>query len=224
MTLKELCRQNEKVLMACPLFAGISIADYPAALEFLQAKAVNLAKHELVQQLGEPFRHAAIVLKGRVEGSFLNENDAKIAVSRFGAGQFFGEALACVQPASSPIQIETLQDSCLLLLNITTIQEEKGQLTGIACRLALNLIQTLAWQNVYQNRKIRILSQKKLRDRIGIFLREMPRQPDGSVLVKQTNTSIAEFLGVNRSALSRELGLMQDEGVLRIEGKKYFLA
>ena len=46
-------------------------------------------------------RYAGIVLSGSIEGSFLNENDAKISVSRFGAGQLFGEALACLQPPHS---------------------------------------------------------------------------------------------------------------------------
>ena len=90
-------------------------------------------------------------------------------------------------------------------------------------KLAQNLIRGLAAQNVYQNRKVRILSQKKLRDRIGIFLGEMLRQPDGAIRVELTTTAMAEFLGVNRSALSRELGAMQDEGLLRIEERRYFL-
>lgn len=216
-------KKYEKVLMACPLLAGIPVQQYEEALTFLHARVVRLTKHEILQQLDEPFRYAGIVLAGSIEGSFLNENNAKIGINRFAAGQLYGEALGCVQPSHSPIQLEALQESVILLLDLAAMHQEKEVLSGSQYHLAMNLIHGLARQNIYQNRKVRILSQKKLRDRIGIFLGGMPHLEDGSVLVKMTTTAMAEFLGVNRSALSRELGLMQDEGLLRIEGRRFFL-
>ena len=220
---ENLCRTYEQVLASCPLLAGIPAAEYEKTLHFLCGKWQRLGKHEIFQRLDEPFRYAGIVVTGCIEGAFLNENDAKIAVSRFGAGEFFGEALGCVQPAHSPIQLEALEDSLVILVDLSILQRPQGESTAMTYQLAQNLIRGLAAQNVYQNRKVRILSQKKLRDRIGIFLGEMPRQPDGAIRVELTTTAMAEFLGVNRSALSRELGAMQDEGLLRIEGRRYFL-
>lgn len=216
-------KKYEKVLMACPLLAGIPTNQYEDALTFLQAKVVHLAKHEILQQLDAPFRYAGIVLSGSIEGSFINENDAKISINRFDAGKLYGEALGCVQPPHSPIQLEALQNSLVLLVNLSAMHQEKESLSGFQYHLAMNLIHGLAHQNIYQNYKVRILSQKKLRDRIGIFLHGQPRGKDGSILVKLTVTAMAEFLGANRSALSRELGLMQDEGLLRIEGRRFFL-
>jgi CRP-like cAMP-binding protein len=217
-------QQYQKIFQVCPLFRGLKTEQIPEALAFFHARQARLARHEILQFPGEPFRYAGIVLSGSIEGSFLNENDAKISVSRFGAGQLFGEALACLQPPHSPIQLEAIKDSIVLLLDITAFHQEREMLSGTGYHLAMNLIHNLAQKNLYQNRKIRILSQKKLRDRIGIFLREMPRQADGAVLVRLTTTAMAEFLGVNRSALSRELGQMQDDGELRIEGRRYYLA
>ena len=216
-------QQYYKIFQVCSLFRGLKMEQIPEALEFFHARQVNLARHEILQFLDEPFRYAGIVLAGSIEGSFLNENDAKISVSRFGAGQLFGEALACVHPMHSPIQLEAIQDSIVVLLDIAALHMAREYLSGTGYHLAMNLIHDLAQKNIYQNRKIRILSQKKLRDRISIFLGEMPRQTDGAVLVKFTTTAMAEFLGVNRSALSRELGLMQDAGELRIEGRRYYL-
>ena len=83
---------------------------------------------------------------------------------------------------------------------------------------------TSAWRfcnksNVFLNQKTRILSQKKLRDRIKVFLRGQSVEEDGSVRLEFNRTELARFLGVNRSALSRELSRMRKEGVLSLDGK-----
>ncbi len=66
----------------------------------------------------------------------------------------------------------------------------------------------------------RILSQKSLRDRILVYLGTLPKDKNGFVKIPFTQTALAEHLGVNRSALSRELGRMQKEELLTVEGKK----
>ena len=67
---------------------------------------------------------------------------------------------------------------------------------------------------------MRILSQKSLRDRVYIYLSSLPKDKNGYVKIPFTQTALAEYLGVNRSALSRELGRMQNEGLLVIDGRK----
>ena len=64
------------------------------------------------------------------------------------------------------------------------------------------------------NQKVRILSQKALRDRVLVYLGTLKKDKDGFVKIPFTQTALAEHLGVNRSALSRELGRMQNEGLL----------
>lgn len=86
--------------------------------------------------------------------------------------------------------------------------------------LAENLIKSLAKKNLILNQKVRILSQKSLRDRVYIYLASLPKDKGGYVKNPFTQTALAEYLGVNRSALSRELGRMQNEGVLEVEGRK----
>lgn len=222
LSLAELCTKYGKVLRHCSLLEGIAPEAYEEALSFFRARPVALDKHEILQRLDEPFRYGGIVLFGSLEGSFLNENDAKISVSRFEPGRLYGEALGCVQPPHSPIQLEAIRDSLVLLLDLSALHQEAASLAGIQYHLAMNLIHGLAGRNVYQHQKLRILSQKKLRDRIAIFLGGLPHTEDGAAVVKLTTTAMAEFLGVSRSALSREIGALQDEGVLRIEGEKFY--
>ena len=56
-----------------------------------------------------------------------------------------------------------------------------------------------------------------------IYLESLPRRKDGSVKIPFNKTALAEFMGVNRSALSREMGRMEDEGLLKAVDDGYIL-
>ena len=177
-------------------------------------------KDELIQHLGEPLLYSGIVLDGTVEGSFINENYSKINMNHFERGRSFAEALACVQTPYSPIQLKALTNCTIMLINL------KGIISGSSCpcsyqlNLTTNMLKILASQNVFSNLKLRIANQKSLRDRILIYLHSLAPDSEGYLHVPFTQTALAEFLGVNRSALSRELGRMQDENLIEVNDKK----
>ncbi len=201
------------------LFNGIPTELYPKVFDFLHATIRTYQKDEIIQMLGEPFLYSGIVLDGTVEGSFTNEEFNKINMNHFTAGRSYGEALACVKTPHSPIQLSAVTECTILHLDLSQI------LNGTSCDcsyhrpLTTNLLKALSTQNIFSNLKLRIASQKSLRDRILIYLYSLMPDTDGFLHVPFNQTALAEFLGVNRSALSRELGRMQDEGIILVEKK-----
>ena len=141
-------------------------------------------------------------------------------MNHFERGRSFAEALACVQTPYSPIQLKALTNCTIMLINL------KGIISGSSCpcsyqlNLTTNMLKILASQNVFSNLKLRIANQKSLRDRILIYLHSLAPDSEGYLHVPFTQTALAEFLGVNRSALSRELGRMQDENLIEVYDKK----
>ena len=71
------------------------------------------------------------------------------------------------------------------------------------------------------NHKMRICAQNRLRNRIKVFLQGLPIASNGEIRLEMGRGEMADYLCVDRSALSRELGLMQKEGILRTE-RNYF--
>ena len=141
-------------------------------------------------------------------------------MNHFERGRSFAEALACVQTPYSPIQLKALTNCTIMLINL------KGIISGSSCpcsyqlNLTTNMLKILASQNVFSNLKLRIANQKALRDRILIYLHSLAPDSEGYLHVPFTQTALAEFLGVNRTALSRELGRMQDENLIEVNDKK----
>ena len=160
-----------------------------------------------------------LLLKGRIESSFQNESFDQITMHRFGGGYLFGEALVINDTKISPVQVRAVENCTILFINLKAIYLSR-ETSPLSLKLAENLIKSLTKKNLILNLKVRILSQKGLRDKIMIYLSTLPKDKEGFITVPFTQTALAEYLGVNRSALSREFGRMQDDGILVIDKNK----
>ena len=203
----------------CYLFDGIKDEQLADAIKLLNGRIKKVVKDDYIVQLGGTIQYAGLLLKGKIESSFQNENFDQITMHTFTGGYLFGEGLVINHAKNSPVLLRAVEDSVVLFIDLEMIYAaaEKSPIRNI---LARNLIKSLAKKNLILNQKVRILSQKSLRDRIFIYLRTLPKDKDGYVRIPFTQTALAEYLGVNRSALSRELGRMQNEGLLVIDGKR----
>ena len=203
----------------CYLFDGIKDEQLADAIKLLNGHIKKVVKDDYIVQLGGTIKYAGLLLMGKIESSFQNENFDQITMLTFTNGYLFGESLVINRAKNSPVQVRAVEDSVVLFIDLEMIYAAADN-SPIRNILAGNLIKSLAKKNLILNQKVRILSQKSLRDRIFIYLRTLPKDKDGYVKIPFTQTALAEYLGVNRSALSRELGRMQNEGLLVIDGKR----
>lgn len=204
-------------LTAGPLFAGVPREEIPRMLALMRGRCHTFGRGDVVQPFGEPFRLVGIPMSGEVEGSFDSERYDHVSVRRFAVGDIFGAAFACAEVESSPIEIVALCESEVVLLDVRPLWETESP-TGPEATLLGNLLRIVSRQSVFLNRKVRILGQRSLRDRLVVYLREQPTDADGWARVPMSQTALAQFIGVNRSAMSRELGRMEDEGVIERDG------
>ena len=203
----------------CYLFDGIKDEQLADAIKLLNGHIKKVVKDDYIVQLGGTIKYAGLLLMGKIESSFQNENFDQITMHTFTGGYLFGEGLVINHAKNSPVQVRAVEDSVVLFIDLEMIYAAADN-SPIRNILARNLIKSLAKKNLILNQKVRILSQKSLRDRIFIYLRTLPKDRDGYAKITFTQTALAEYLGVNRSALSRELGRMQNEGLLVIDGKR----
>ncbi len=203
----------------CYLFDGIKDEQLADAIKLVNGRIKKVVKDDYIVQLGGTIQYAGLLLKGKIESSFQNENFDQITMHTFTGGYLFGEGLVINHAKNSPVQVRAVEDSVVLFIDLEMIYATADN-TPIRNILARNLIKSLAKKNLILNQKVRILSQKSLRDRIFIYLRTLPKDKDGYVKIPFTQTALAEYLGVNRSALSRELGRMQNEGLLIVNKGK----
>ena len=203
----------------CYLFEGISDEQLSEAIKTLNGRIKKIEKGEYVVRLGGVLHSAGLLLKGKIESSFQNENFDQITMHTFVGGYLFGEALVINGTKNSPVQVRAVEDCIILFIDLTEIYRSENH-SSVRVILAENLIRSLARKNLILNQKVRILSQKGLRDRILFYLDTLPKDKNGFVKIPFTRTALAEYLGVNRSALSRELSRMKNEELLIVNGNK----
>lgn len=209
------------VLQKSELFSDIPTELYPDALKFLSAQLKRYKKDEYILHIGQPFKYGLMLLQGAIEGSFITENFDKINMAHFESGCLIGESLACSQESSSPIQLRAMTDITVLLLDFTVLYNTDHVKHSYQLKMSMNLIKILSRQNVFLSGRIRILGQRTIRDRILMYMKMLPKDENGFVKLPFTKTAFAEYLGVNRSALSREMSNMIEDGIIESKEKKY---
>ena len=203
----------------CYLFDNIPDEQLADAIKLMNGRIKKIEKDDFIVQLGGDLPSAGLLLKGRIESSFQNENFDQITMHSFGGGYLFGEALVINNAKNSPVQVRAVEDCIVLFIDLKVIYHSDIQ-SPLRVILTENLIKSLARKNLILNQKVRILSRKSLRERILFYLGTLPKDKNGWVKIPFNKTVLAEYLGVNRSALSRELGRMQDEEILISDGRK----
>lgn len=207
------------ILGKCRYFEGIPEDTYENVLRCLQAHSRTFPKDGTILAIGEKSQLAGVVIRGTVELVFFDENGHQINVNHIAAGEAFGAELACSQQSASPMQLRALTQCQVLFLNFQSLLSPGDPPCPYRMQVAANLLRDFARQTLFLNFRLRIMGQKRLRDKVKIYLQSLPLGPDGTIALPFTRNEWADFLYVDRSALSRELSCMQREGVLTYSGR-----
>lgn len=218
---KEITNENSKrifqVLCRCSCFDGIPEHKYADVLRCLRAQNREFCKGSMILQAKSGKNLAGIVLSGTVELTLYSESGSQININHCSAGDMFGEDLACSDSTSNSMQIWAVTDCEILFLDFSSLFSPEGCACPFKMKICTNLLREFASKANFLNSKVRILAQKRLRDKIKVYLQTRKCDLHGRIAIPFRRNDLAEFLCVDRSALSRELGRMQREGILRLE-------
>lgn len=210
--------QYYSILQKCGVFHGIQPLRYQDVLQCLNARVMCCSRGSHVAECGEKSDKTGVMLDGTMEEFFYDENGNQVNLCRLQQGQVFGAELAATGWTTSPVCLEACSDCTVLLLDFDVLLSHRT--AGCPCRMQVsaNLLQNMAQQLLFFNTKVRILAQKRLRDRLRIYLQTLTPDANGCYYLPYNRTELADFLCVDRSALSRELCRMRDEGLIDFSG------
>ena len=171
-------------------------------------------KGELLLLAGYETRETGILLEGQILALKNTPDGASVAITQMGPGGLFGDVLSG-SSQRSPVSIMA-QTACLALyLPYDKIIQPCAQLHDSHLQLLKNLVQTISNKYFALDRRVELLICKSLRTRISLWLLEQAEQAGSDTFaVPLTRAGLTEYLNCDRSALSRELGRMQREGLI----------
>ena len=100
--------------------------------------------------------------------------------------------------------------------DFSALLSEKTLTCPYRLQITANLLQEFAKQVTFLTTRIHILSQKRLRDKLKLYLGSLNRSEDGYAHIPLSRSALSEFLYADRSAVSRELSRMKAEGMIEL--------
>lgn len=205
------------------LFAGATEAEIAAMLKCLAATEERFEKNRYILRCGDSVQSLGLVLSGSVhvvrEDFWGNGN----ILAEIGPGEVFAESYACTGEAMQ-VGVVAQEPTRVLFLNVQRILTVCPSACAHHTRLIQSLLAVLARQNLRLTRTLSHLSQRSTREKLLSYLSsESARQGGASFTIPFNRQQLADYLSVDRSAMSSELGRMQREGLLTFSKNSFTL-
>lgn len=199
------------------LFQGISPKEVKDILHCLDAKQKTYQKREVIYYAGDITRSLGIVLTGAINIEIDDVWGNKSILNHIEPGQIFAEAYACTQ--GEPLMVSAVSDANtdVLFLDTTRILQCSSSCIHHQ-KLIQNLLSVLAQKNLNLSRRILHTSSKTIRGRlISYFSFLAAKQESTIVTIPFNRQQLADYLSVDRSAMSNELSKMKKEGYILVD-------
>lgn len=213
-----------QLIRSSSLFSGLEKEEVSSILTCLEAMEKNFEKDTYVFRAGDTTDSLGVVLTGALliiqEDFWGNRN----IVSSAEPGQTFAETFACAPGAVMNVSV-VAQTACkILFLNVKKILHTCPSSCSHHNKMIQNLLASLAIKNLRQNEKLSHLAQRTTRAKILSYLSETAQQ-NGSFEfdIPYSRQQLADYLSVERSGLSLELGKMQRDGLLNFHKNHFVL-
>ncbi len=139
-------------------------------------------------------------------------------------GDVFAEGYACTQGAELGISAVAAEDSRIIFMEVRRVIITCPSACAFHVRLIRNLLSVLARKNLLMDEKLTHLTQRTTREKLLSYLSsESKRQGSASFEIPYNRQQLADYLSVDRSAMSSELCRMRDEGILTFEKNRFRL-
>ena len=209
-----------KTLAKCPLFAEIAPEQIETMLSCLGGTVKQYKKNELVIMEGDAVSSVGVLLAGEMQVTKDDLMGNRSILTELHESDIFAEALACAGTKHSPVSVWSMQKSSVLMMPFERIVNSCSSACGFHARLIENMMRLLAGKNLALTQKIDLLTQRTIRSRILLYLQQQAVANDSNeytLLLPLSRKEMAEYLSVDRSALSREMCRLRDEGVISFE-------
>lgn len=213
-----------QVIKVSPLFASMSEKEIETMLLCLDASIKECAKNQILLRVGESTDALCIVLAGSVhivkEDFWGNQN----LIAKVTQGQLFAETYACSEGATLGVSAVAAQPSAILFLKVRRVLATCGSACEFHARLIQNLLAVLASKNLMLNEKLTHVTQRTTKEKLLSYLSEQAQKNGGRTFeIPFNRQQLADYLSVDRSAMSNELCKMRDAGMLTFSGRRFTL-
>lgn len=212
------------ILKNIQLFNGIEEFDLQPLLSCLGAKYVLYKKDQPVFFSGESIKQFGILLSGQVQVVQDDYYGNRSILGKIDSGNLFGESFAYAQIKTLPVSVITTTESEILLIDCHKLTVPCAKACSFHSRLIENMLRIVSMKNILLTQKIEFTSKRTTREKLLSYLSfEAKRAECSHFSIPFNRQELADYLSVERSAMSAELSKLRNDGVLTFHKNQFEL-
>lgn len=210
-------------IIKSPVFKGISEAEISEMTSAGFLRARKFRKKTIIYHVTDVVHEIGIVASGQVTIEYIDMWGNKAIMSNIAPGQVFAETYAL---SGEPLMVDAVasETSVVLFLNIRKLMDSQPENVHYKDTILNNLLHISIQKNLTLSNRIFCTSPKTIRDRLLIYLSNESRKAGFEEFsIPFDRQQLADYLNVDRTALSKELGKMRDDGLIEFRKNVFHL-
>ncbi|MCL2867616.1 MAG: Crp/Fnr family transcriptional regulator [Clostridia bacterium] len=214
-------RQTASPLESVELFEGIVSAELKAMLQCLGAQTKEMKRGAIILLAGDKPQYMGIVLDGQLHVVKEDYDGNRLLLAAITPGELFAEALCCAGVPESPVTVMAERDSSVMLLAFTRILRTCPNACARHAKLIENMLKIIASKNLHLQNRLETISIKSVRAKVLRYLESFISKQGRHITIPFNRRELADFLCVERSALSHELARMRQDGLIDYKKNRF---
>ena len=218
-------KNDLRILRISPLFKGVKEQDMEEMISCLNGQIKTYRKNERILTEAETLKRVGVILDGCVqvesEDVFGNRNIQE----KLEPGDLFGAAYAFSGITDSPVSVTSISDSKVLFIEAGRILSVCPSACPFHQKMLENMVYILARKNVMLSEKISHISKRSTREKLLSYLSsQSKRAKSRHFFIPFNRQELADYLCVERSAMSAELSRLKGDGILDYKKHEFWLS
>ena len=209
-------------LKEIPFFEGIREDELNNMLQCLDVRVKDYKKGEMIFHEGDEARYVGLILKGSVQVVRDDFYGKRNILATLKEKQLFAESYACSDLEYLPVGVYAKQNCTIMLMDVRRMIRTCTNNCVFHTRLINNLLKHVVEKTLMLNQKIEYMSKKTTKEKIMAYLLTKAKEnKNNSFHIELDRQTLADYLGVERSAMSAEISKLKKEGFINVH-KNHF--
>lgn len=217
-------KRYSEILKNTKLFMGMTDSEIDSVLLCMSALKHDFQKGEYIFRIGEKATMIALLISGSIHIQREDYWGNLSILSKVSTGELFGEPYAVINNETVTNNAIAVEQSTVLFLNINHFFTVCPHACNAHSKLIQNFVSVMALENRRLALKLEHMSQRTTREKLLSYLSEQSvKAGNSSFNIPFNRQQLADFLSVDRSAMSNELCKMRNEGILDFKKNHFVL-
>lgn len=206
------------------LFYNITYQDYENMRVCLAARESEFTSGDTISRFGGERKYVGILACGSASTIRYELNGSRTILERLGPQDIFGEVLSFQNTRHESVSVVCDQDCRVLFFDYDHIIRPCSRVCPCHQQLIQNMLQIISEKAILLGERVEVLSKRSIREKLACyFLHLAEKAGSEEAIIPFTMVDLADYLSVDRSAMTRELKKMKEEGNIALERRKVTL-